>query len=66
MDPGNAEKHIFIGETGWELKWSQPYLGFKLENSDQPNVIAIYNDTQEYPLGMRKWTIINDNCPSLP
>ena len=66
MDADNAEKHIFIGETGWELRWSQSYLGFKLENSDQPNVIAIYNDTQEYPLGMRKWSIINDNCPTLP
>ena len=66
MHADNADKHVFIGETGWELKWSQPYLGFKLENSDQPNVKAIYNDTQEYPLGMRKWTIINDNCPSLP
>ena len=27
--------------------------------------IAIYNDTQEYPMGLKKWTIINDNCPTL-
>ena len=66
MDADDANKYVFIGETGWELKWSESYLGFKLENSDQLNVRAIYNDTQEYPLGMRKWTIINDNCPSLP
>jgi hypothetical protein len=46
MHADNADKHVFIGETGWELKWSQAYLGFKLENSNQPNVRAIYNDTQ--------------------
>ena len=27
--------------------------------------IGIYNDTQEYPMGWRKWIIINDNCPDL-
>ena len=66
MHSDNEKGYIFTGETGWEIRWSKLYLGYKLENPDLPNVTAIYNDTQEYPLGVRKWTIINDNCPSLP
>ena len=27
-----TQKHEFIGEYGWQLKWSESDLGFKLEN----------------------------------
>ena len=59
--------HEFFGERGWTLHWSETYKGFILDNPLgyllNDDVIAIYNDTQEYPLGLKKWNIMNDNCP---
>ena len=58
--------HEFFGERGWTLHWSEKYKGFILDKplgSTLDNIIAVYNDTQEYPLGLKKWNIMNDNCP---
>ncbi len=52
-----SRKHEFIGEYGWEIKWFNDVNGFLLSSSDKPDVTAIYNDTQEYPLGLKK---VND------
>ena len=61
------DSHKLIGETGWEIKWSDQNHGFILESSEEQYnwVKAIYNDTQEYPMGLRKWNILNDNCPKI-
>ena len=34
-----------------------------MASDDAGIVVAVYNDTQEYPLGLKKWNIFNDNCP---
>ena len=59
--------HEFFGERGWTIRRSETHNGFILEKPigyslDDP-IIAVYNDTQEYPLGLKKWNIMNDNCP---
>ena len=33
-----TQKHEFIGEYGWQLKWSESDLGFKLQNPHWENV----------------------------
>ena len=58
-----SRKHEFVGEYGWELKWSKPNNGFILQNPKVDGTVAIFNETQEYPMGLRRWTISNDNCP---
>ena len=35
-----SKKHEFIGEYGWQLRWSESDSGFKLENSKIKNVIG--------------------------
>ena len=47
--------HLLITDR-WSEKKNWYYFNY---------LIAIYNDTQEYPMGLKKWTIINDNCPTL-
>ncbi len=60
-----SKRHEFVGEYGWELKWSKSNNGFMLHNSKIEGTVAIFNDTQEYPMGLRGWIISNDNCQSL-
>ena len=60
-----SKKHEFVGEYGWEMKWSEPNNGFMLQNPKVQGTKAIFNDTQEYPMGLKSWKIINDNCQSL-
>lgn len=61
---GTSLKHEFIGEYGWEMKWSSSFNGFIIERQNE-SAYAVYNDTLEYPLGLKAWTIINDNCPTI-
>ena len=36
----NTKKHEFNGEYGWQLKWSDSDLGFRLQNPNIENVIG--------------------------
>ena len=56
--------HHFVGENGWEMKYSAEQNGFTIQK-DGPEfekIIAIHNDSMEYPMGLRYWYIQNDYC----
>ena len=36
----NTKEHEFNGEYGWQLKWSDSDLGFRLQNPNFENVVG--------------------------
>ena len=37
-----SKKHEFVGEYGWEMKWSEPNNGFMLQNPKVQGTKAIF------------------------
>ena len=53
-DPVTKKLH-FIGINGWILKYDFDSKGFVLRNSKRAHPYAAFNDTQHYPMGLKKW-----------
>ena len=45
MNP-NTKKHEFNGEYGWQLRWSESDLGFRLENPNHNVTGSVHNCVQ--------------------
>ena len=61
-----TKNQFFIGQFGWYIKFNNSHQGYLLSKPNLANPFAVYNDTFDYPLGLRKWIVDkNDNCPIL-
>ena len=66
-DPETGAQY-FIGQFGWKLSriGNEP-MGYGLYRPGDLAPLAVYNDTNEYPMGYKKWVVEGewDNCPTL-
>ena len=76
--PGNETGNLyFIGQFGWSLNKIQIRnennetvgigMGYGLYKPGELEPFAVYNDTDYYPMGYKKWNVNGkwDNCPTL-
>ena len=65
----------FIGQFGWSLNKikvkkensNETVMGYGLYKPGELEPFAVYNDTDDYPMGYKKWVVNGkwDNCPTL-
>ena len=71
-EPDNETGDLyFIGQFGWQLRRKKDKngnitMGYGLYQPGKNNPLAVYNDTNDYPMGYKKWVVKGgwDNCPT--
>ena len=65
IKPGEDEKPYWRGFYKTEIRWNIVKEHWQITQLGSNKIVAVYNDTKEFPIGKRDWVFFDNNCAAL-
>ena len=65
LKPGEDEKPSWRGFYKTEISWNTAEEFWQITRIGTKKIVALYNDTKEFPIGRRDWIFLDNNCAQL-